>query len=306
MVNIVVPHTTFDLTGKKNLVDTNDNYYFVDDDHTEYLFSDDANEQVYKAFDETQFGLFELTGYLPSIQTGVNLSVPNTLFESELYDPLVFQGPVNRIEVETTARFELIAYLPEVITGVGIAVPFTTFEILHGVNYYKLQTITCTGDPVPIEHIQDSKELEADAYVDLFEIILSDKVTKIYLKKDKDVDWQGHTYEGTGIKIEGVGTYADDEVARPKLTLFNPEGVFSSIVNQGLLDNATVVRIRVLKQHIIDDVPVYRRSQWRVSRVGSMVKPTIGLELRDMLDGQNFQTPGRMFIPPDFPTVSLQ
>lgn len=122
---------------------------------------------------------------------------------------------------------------------------------------------------------------------------------------NKEVDWQGNTYESTAIKIDGVGRYADDEVARPKLSLFNPEGVYSSLVDQGLLDAATVVRYRVLKYDVDNDRPVYRRQQWKVSRIATISSNAIVLELRDLMDGQIFSVPGRMFIPPDFPTVGI-
>lgn len=187
-----------------------------------------------------------------------------------------------------------------------IVIPTLEFTLSFGVGFLNLEFIKFNGEPVPAEHVEDAQKLEADAYVDLFQIILSDKSSKIYLKINKDTDWQGNTYEGTGIQIDGVGVYADDTTSRPKLTIFNPQGVFSSLLDSGLLDNATIVRYRVLKAHIDADLPIYRRQQWKVSRVASVKTPFIQLELRDMLDGQNFQVPGRMFIPPDFPTVSLQ
>lgn len=188
-----------------------------------------------------------------------------------------------------------------------VTVPRIDIEVHTGGSFYAYEFIeSCSGESVPKVHVEDSKKLDADAYVDLFELHLSDGTTRVYLKMNKTTEWQGHTYEGTGIKIEGVGTYADDEVARPKLTIFNPEGVYSYLVDQGLLENARVVRIRVLKEHIEDDVPVFRKQQWYIKRVASVRRTFIGLELRDMIDGQNFLTPGRMFIPPDFPTVSLQ
>jgi hypothetical protein len=187
-----------------------------------------------------------------------------------------------------------------------IMLPTTNFNFTSGIGYFVLELIEISGESVPAAHYEDSLKLEADGYVDLFQIILSDKSSVLYLKINKDTDWQGNTYEGTGIKIDGVGNYADETVSRPKLTMFNPNGVYSYLLDQGLLDGATVARYRVLKYHIDNDLPVYRRQQWKVSRIASVKNPQIVVELRDMLDGQNFTTPGRMFIPPDFPTVSLQ
>lgn len=193
----------------------------------------------------------------------------------------------------------------DVRAGVNILAPAFKIGIANGIQYYKIQLVTCVGDPDPIQHIADSKKLDADGYVELFEIILANGNSRLLLKQNKNVTWQGRTYEGSGIQIEGVGRYADDQVSRPRLTLFNPNGVFSYLVDQGFLENATIKRTRVLKEHIEADVPVYRVEQWKVSRVASVKRGFIGLELRGMMDGQNFLTPGRMFIPPDFPTVSL-
>jgi phage-related protein len=186
---------------------------------------------------------------------------------------------------------------------------FTThvFDLAPGtVNVFTLQTISFSGGEAPESHIEDSKKLDADAYIELFEITLSDKTSTIYLKANNDVTWQGNTYEGTGVKLDGVASYSDDETSRPKLTVYNPEGIYSSLINNGLLDNAKITRIRVLKQHIDSDSPISRRQQWRVSRVANLRKNMIGLELRDMMDGQFFMSPGRMYIPPEFPQVSLQ
>jgi len=172
--------------------------------------------------------------------------------------------------------------------------------------YYKLQPVKRTGDADPIQHVADSKKLQGDAYIDLFEITLSDNVTHLYFKMDNTVYWQGNKWEGTVVKLEGVSKTADDEVSRPKLSLVNPAGVYTSLVDKGLLENANIKRIRVLKEHIDDNVPVFRTEQWKVSRVATVRRDYVVLELRGMLDGQNFMAPGRMFIPPDFPTVSLQ
>ena len=233
-------------------------------------------------------------------------AIPTNTFNTTFYSPtFVGERTVTKIHPPIT-NFVIETQSIGVASGANIGVPLKEFVITSGASYAKIQLVTCTGDPVPLDHVKDSKELNADAYIDLFEITLAGGTNKLYLKMNHTVEWQGNSYEGTGIKIEGVGTYADDEVARPKLTIFNPEGVFSYLVNEGLLENARVARIRVLKQHIEDDVPVYRRQQWYVKRVASLRRGFIGLELRDMLDGQNFLTPGRMFIPPDFPMVSLQ
>lgn len=158
---------------------------------------------------------------------------------------------------------------------------------------------------LPESHIEDSFKLEADGKVDLFQIHLAGSNAKLYLKLNNSVTWQGNTYEGTGIKLEGVAKYSDDQVARPKLTLFNPNGVYNSFVDQGFLDNGLIIRYRILKEHLDANLNIFMRQQWRISRVANLKSYYIVLELRDLMDGQAFQCPGRMFIPPEFSKVSL-
>lgn len=246
------------------------------------------------------------------IMTGDNtgytdLKVPSTLFTFTSYAPtFAGEGIVNKVLVPSSL-FSMNGYPPAVAAGANVEAPSTTFAMEPGVNFAIIEMIeSCSGENVPLSHMKDSRELEADAYVDLFQIVLKNGDGVLHLKMNKTRDWQGNTYQGTLIKISGVGAYADDQVSRPSLSIWNPEGVFSSLVDKGMLNNARIYRIRVLKDDFDNDRPIYRRSQWRVTRVAGLVEPFINLELRDMLDGQNFLTPARMFMPPEFPTVSLQ
>lgn len=166
---------------------------------------------------------------------------------------------------------------------------------------------------IPASHIVEAQKLTADGYVDLFEIVYDawrndidySNNARSYIKDNNPVLWQNHTYEGIACKIAGVGNSADEQVSRPTFTIMNPDGVFSSLVLQGRLEAALVIRKRVLKQHIDTNVADCITQTWRVSRVASCTNENITLELRDQLDGQTFVVPARMFIPPEFPFVSL-
>lgn len=173
------------------------------------------------------------------------------------------------------------------------------------VSIYQINIVTRSGVAIPAEHITDAQKLDADGYVYLYQITLADRVTKIYQKPNNTVTWQGDTYEGVPIELTGVARHADDETSRPKLMLYNPLNVFSALVDRGLLEGGIVTRYKVLKTHLDLDLPLYRREQWKLSRVASVKRNFIACELRDMLDGQIFSTPPRMYIPPDFPAVSL-
>lgn len=153
-------------------------------------------------------------------------------------------------------------------------------------------------------HAEDAHSLEGDGIVELFEIYLLDGAG-IFLKNNESVTWQGKSYEGIALQLSGVGQYSDEENARPNFVIANPEGMFSTMVRDGALDGAFVYRYRVLRADLEADLAVYKLQGWRVRRVSSLTRHKITLEMRDQLDGQFFQTPARMFIPPEYKQVSL-
>ena len=232
--------------------------------------------------------------------------IGTTNFDLTTDAPEVSSGVSVGVDDEFPAKsFILTAFAPLIVIGARVGVPHTHFGITSGAGLFIVEVVQFSGEPIPAAHMEDAQKLNADAYVELFQIHLSDKQSKVYLKINKDQSWQGHDYEGTGIKLEGVGTYSSEEVARPKLSIINPEGIYSSLVNEGLLDNARIVRYRVLKDDVDNDRPIYRVQQWRVSRIVTLTKGAIVVELRDLMDGQNFKVPYRMFMPPEFATVSI-
>lgn len=158
---------------------------------------------------------------------------------------------------------------------------------------------------LPIEHATENLKLEARAYVDLFQVWLKTGA-RLYLKANNNVTWQGHEYEGMGLKITGVGTSSDSAATRPQFTVVNPKGIFSPLIRDGELNRAGVHRYRVLRPHVDADMAVYQLQSWIVMRIQLVTKANIVMELRDMTDGPSFTTPARMYIPPDFPLVSLR
>jgi phage-related protein len=158
---------------------------------------------------------------------------------------------------------------------------------------------------LPDEQIADASKLTADGIVELFHIILQDG-SHLYLKADDTVTWQGHTWEGIGIKMGGISNSSDaGEVSRPQLVVANPAGAFSSFVVTKKLDRAEVMRLRVLRTHILANQNIFSQQSWKVMRVLSLNRQTIAVELRGQMDGPNFMTPARMYMPPEFPTVTL-
>jgi phage-related protein len=160
---------------------------------------------------------------------------------------------------------------------------------------------------LPDSHIAENLKLEAEGYVDLFQLLLHNGA-RLYLKAGNSVTWQGNTYEGTGIQITNVASYSSEQVSRPTLNLFNPNGVFSPYIRDGEMDKATCIRYRVLVNNVEADVATYSINSWTVWRPLEVnaVQGKASFELRDQMDGFNYISPARMFISPDFKTVSLR
>lgn len=157
-------------------------------------------------------------------------------------------------------------------------------------------------------HLQEALKLEADGYAHLFRLRLTPPAQAeviITLTPQKSVTWQGSTWESYPVHLTDYRRETSGEVSRPKMTLANPEGIFSSYAHRKWLDGAEVKRYRVLGQHLDANLNSFLVSTWRVGKVANLSNTMIVLELRSVLDGQNFILPGRAFYPPEFPTVSV-
>lgn len=158
----------------------------------------------------------------------------------------------------------------------------------------------------PESHVSEAHKLTADGLVDLFEITLQTVPVVLRYKNENSVTWQGNLYEGIAIRLAGDRRSADEEEARPTLTMMNPIGIFNPYVRAGYFDLATVVRKRVLRQHLEADVNLYEQRMWFVSRPRELIaNQGLTLEMRNMSEGPNFFLPVRQFIPPEFPSVTL-
>lgn len=171
---------------------------------------------------------------------------------------------------------------------------------------------------------EEAHELEGDGIVDLFTIFLTalpksraennmvtewfDTHARVNFKAMDTVTWFGITFEGIPLKFEGAGQTEGDEKKRPSLTMANTNAVFSPLVRDGVLDNAPITRWRIRRQDLENNPETEDviRQTWRISRVTSMDKHQIDVELRDQLDGPLFRIPNRMFTPPEFPMVSVR
>lgn len=157
---------------------------------------------------------------------------------------------------------------------------------------------------LPAAHASENQKLQADAYVELWEIALVPSGI-ILIKNDDSVTWQNKLYESCPVKLSGAELNADAQKSRPTLSVANPDKKFNPYIDQGVLEKATVTRLRVLRSDIDNDRNIFQSRSWVVARPAKLVGVVLTLELREMSDGPNHKIPGRQFVAPEFPVVTL-
>lgn len=176
----------------------------------------------------------------------------------------------------------------------------------------QLYTVANTSDTVctmrvcdiPEEQLEDAQKLLADGLVQLYEIRLNNSDhSYLHLKNDNSVTWNGYDWTGIPILFEGYSSSQGDSYARPTLTVANPDGAFSTFVRDGYLIRAVVNRYIVMYNDLTHNRPIYQKKTWIIWAVKSLNKNFIQVELRNPMDGVNFEVPARMYIPPEFPFV---
>ena len=156
---------------------------------------------------------------------------------------------------------------------------------------------------IPESHKIENLKLEAEPYVDLIEIQLYNG-TILRLKAGEDVEWNGHLWEGYPIYISGYEVDSE-KLSRPTLQAVNPEGIFSSIFINKELEKAVVYRYRVLREDLEANRIIYQRLKWIIWKMKSLTKHWAEMELRNPIDGNNFNVPARLYVQPEFPSVTL-
>lgn len=159
-------------------------------------------------------------------------------------------------------------------------------------------------ESLPQSHRENNEKLVADGYVHLYEIKLRNG-TFLCFKENNTVKWQGRIWTGIPLSFEGYSTAAGDKLARPTLLIANPDGAFSTFIRDGLILRSEITRYSVLYEDILNDKPVFQKKTWIAWNVPSLTREAMTLELRNPMDGVNFDIPARMYLPPEFPSVTL-
>lgn len=164
--------------------------------------------------------------------------------------------------------------------------------------------LNATSDTI---HQEEATRLAPESYVELFKFIYD------YLQPDQFIaftnhpttTWQGITYENFPHQFSGYNIQSTGEQSRPKLQVANPNGLFSSLLVNGTLRQAQLVRYLVLRSDLLADENRYLRNKWLMAKVMNLTKDSVTLELRSVLDGVRYTLPARQYISPDFPVTSM-
>lgn len=158
------------------------------------------------------------------------------------------------------------------------------------------------------EQIADTHELIADAVIELFEFTPSSGTGTVRLKADNTVTWRGETYEGVPLAFSGDKKSVEGGSSQPTITLGDQRLnllPLKPLIYDRSLDNATCVRIIILRDDLENDRLVATYEYYRVKQVANYNRRGVTLELATLGDSLNFSMPFRQYVSPDFPTVVL-
>ncbi|GJE78092.1 phage minor tail protein L [Methylorubrum suomiense] len=165
----------------------------------------------------------------------------------------------------------------------------------------------------PTSHVDEGLKLTADGEIVFWEIALKNvpnNGTAVIRFRDGPMDqttqWNGKVWEHLACKLSGERRSAEAEKNRPTLRLMNPVGVFNEAAFQRRFDGAVIQKFTVLRRHVEANIALSNNEIFFIGRVKDLVTgQSISFELRHLSDGPDHLVPARMYIPPDFPFVTL-
>lgn len=161
---------------------------------------------------------------------------------------------------------------------------------------------------IPVEHVTDSHLMEADGMVELFEMTPSTGTGTIRFKDGNDVTYLGNLYTGVPLKLTGEKKSADSGLTMPKLEIGQNNvdlSQFKPLIYDENIDNAIVIRIRILLDNLVNNRSIRETHTYRVKRVESYTRTSIMLQLATLSDSLGFKLPYRTYVPPAFPSVQM-
>jgi phage-related protein len=161
---------------------------------------------------------------------------------------------------------------------------------------------------IPISHVNDAHSLSADGKVDLYELSPSVGSGTIRFKSGPTTSWLGRSYTGIGAEITGESQTAQGTAPQPGMIIGQTDidlSAFKPLIWSGGLDNARIIRSRVLLDNMLNNRDIKETSIFRVKRVDGYTASQISLTLAVFSPTGPTTLPFRQYIPPDFPFVVL-
>lgn len=153
--------------------------------------------------------------------------------------------------------------------------------------------------------ILSSLSLEQSSLLKLIELKLTDG-SIIRLCDKYDIVYLGKTYRFLNFELSDLQEVSSNESIRPKLSIVNPNGVFSKLAISNKLEGGLVDIIRVEEGKILyGDTSEVFVDRWKIYSIPE-ISQKITLQLRKLSDLKDEQIPPRKYSPPDFPTVKIQ
>lgn len=161
----------------------------------------------------------------------------------------------------------------------------------------------------PVEHKEDALGLNPQEFIELWKITLQSGAV-MRMHSGREYNWdpidvsEPKKFESAFVKISAVERNSGEQRVRPTLTLGNPLAIFHVPVAEGHLDNAKVERYKVKPAHLAADPPVFDKNNWYIAQVTGLGE-VITLQLRSESDRQESLSPPRMYLKPEFSSVSI-
>jgi len=161
---------------------------------------------------------------------------------------------------------------------------------------------------IPLQHIEDSHKLIADARIDLYELTPAGGTGTLLFKPDNDATWMTRFYRGLPMVLSGEKKTSDAGLVMPKMTI-GQENIdlseFKGLIYDETIDNAIIVRYTVLLDNLINNRNIREVQTYRVKRVEEYGRSRIVLQLATLSDALGFSMPFRQYLPPAFPSVQM-
>jgi phage-related protein len=161
---------------------------------------------------------------------------------------------------------------------------------------------------IPQSHIIDAHKMVGDAVIDLFELSPSIGSGTIRFKNDGDETWRGNVFFGMPLQLEGESFNAQGTSPQPSLSIGNLDvdlSAFKPLIWSGGLDNARIVRYKVLLDDLLNNRDIKQTTVYRVKRIDGYSSSQIKLSLAVFSPTGPSTLPFRAYVPPAFPYVVL-